>query len=194
MLSAAVEAIRSRGFHQTRLADIAERVQTHPATVLHYFETKDALLAEALAFADERFYEELAVELGRTDGAREKLMLLVEWSSTPPSADVVGWPLWMEMWSLALHHPEVRETRERLDRRMRDLIASIVRDGQRDEEIGPADPDAFAIVLAALIDGLAIQVTLKDPAVPATLMKELCAKVIAAELDRPDHARPAERA
>jgi hypothetical protein len=61
-----------------------------------------------------------------------------------------------------------------MDRRWRETIIDIVRSGQRAGEFARVDPTDFALRLAALIDGLAIQVILDDPDVSAERMRDLC--------------------
>ena len=48
MLVAAAHLIAERGFSDTRIADVADRVGASPALVIYYFGTKDSLLTEAL--------------------------------------------------------------------------------------------------------------------------------------------------
>ena len=48
MLRAALDVIAERGFPDTRIADVAERVGVSPALVIYYFKTKDHLLTEAM--------------------------------------------------------------------------------------------------------------------------------------------------
>ena len=55
ILQAAVEVIRERGLCETRISDIADRAGTSSALVIYYFQSKDRLLGEALAFSEERF-------------------------------------------------------------------------------------------------------------------------------------------
>jgi len=80
-----------------------------------------------------------------------------------------------------------------LDRRWRRTIADIVRQGQASGEFAAVDADEFALRLAALLDGLAIQVVLGDPEVPAERMFDLCMATCARELgfawDAGDRAR-----
>jgi hypothetical protein len=90
--------------------------------------------------------------------------------------------LWLDMWARAPRDPDVARDREALDRRWRETIADIVRDGQRDGEFGKIDAEEFAIRFGALIDGLAIQVVLGDPDVPPARMFDLCMRTAAAEL------------
>ena len=69
--------------------------------------------------------------------------------------------LWMELWAKALRDPELAVTRAELDGRWRQTIAEVVRYGQERGEFGPADPEDFAVLLASLLDGLAVQIALQ---------------------------------
>lgn len=186
ILQAAVRTISERGICDTRIIDVAESAGASPALVIYYFGTKDRLLSEALAFADSRFYEQTAEQLSGIPSARERLSRLIELSCSTGPAGAAGWEdewvLWLDMWARAPRDPEVARDREALDRRWRETIAEIVREGQACGEFGPASPDDFAVLLGGLIDGLAIQVVLGDPEVPPGKMFDLCMELSAREL------------
>ncbi|HEY6695954.1 MAG TPA: TetR/AcrR family transcriptional regulator [Solirubrobacteraceae bacterium] len=171
ILNAAAEVISERGVHNTRISDVAERAGTSAPGVLYWFPTKDELLAQALLFADERFYEGLTEELEALGSATARLARLIELWPAEGDGETV---LWMELWVRALRDPELAKTRERLDRRWRAAIADIVREGQASGEFGPADADDVALLLGALMDGFAIQLALDDPAVTADTVRRHC--------------------
>jgi AcrR family transcriptional regulator len=171
ILTAAAEVISERGVNNTRIRDVAERAGTSAPGVLYWFPTKDELLVQALQFADDRFYEGLTEELGTLDSATARLGRLIELWPAEGDGETV---LWMELWVRALRDPELAKTRERLDRRWREAIADIVRDGQASGEFGPADADDVALLLGAVMDGFAIQLALGDPAVTADTVRRHC--------------------
>jgi AcrR family transcriptional regulator len=171
ILTAAAEVISERGVHNTRISDVAERAGTSAPGVLYWFPTKDELLVQALQFADDRFYEGLTEELGALETATARLDRLIELWPAEGDGETV---LWMELWVRALRDPELAKTRERLDRRWREAIADIVRDGQASGEFGPADADDVALLLGAVMDGFAIQLALGDPAVTADTVRRHC--------------------
>jgi hypothetical protein len=80
----------------------------------------------------------------------------------------------MELWARALRDPQLAATRERLDRRWREAIADIVREGQASGEFTAADADDVALLLSAVMDGFAIQLALRDPAVTAGAVRRHC--------------------
>ena len=90
--------------------------------------------------------------------------------------------LWMEVWSKSLRDGELAGTRAELDQRWRRTIAEIVRYGQERGEFGPADSEQFAILLASLLDGLAVQIALHDAEVTPELVRELSLRFAEREL------------
>src|SRR3954454_13766462 len=128
MLSAAATLIAERGLHDTRIADVAERVGASPALVIYYFGTKDSLLTEALRWSERSFYTATEEMLRSTTKLRDRLEVLVEWTLVPEKqTSLTGdWGLWFDLWAQAFRHPEVKKDRAELDAQWRDLIARVV--------------------------------------------------------------------
>jgi AcrR family transcriptional regulator len=182
IIAAAADVLYERGLFDTRIGDIAERAGTSSPTILYYFESKDRLLEEAVDLTDHEFYERMTEGQAQRRGAVEKLVHLIEETSLGPGG-LSDWTLWMEMWVRARRDPAVRDTYFRLDRRQRELIANIVREGQASGDFDSgADPDDFALVLSGLMDGLGVQVTLGQPDVTAARMVERCLALASVEL------------
>jgi AcrR family transcriptional regulator len=165
MLQAAAELIAERGFGETRIADVAKRAGTSSGLVIYYFGTRDRLLVDALRYSEEAYYDAAATLLGEEQDFRKRLSMLVEWSCVPelPGEVSGSWGLWLDLWSTALRHPEVREARVELDSRWRDLVERVVREGDEAGAIA-ADVDLrrFALTFTVLLDGLSTQVALGD--------------------------------
>jgi AcrR family transcriptional regulator len=171
ILEAAAEVISERGVHNTRISDVAERAGTSAPGVLYWFASKDELLAEALTFSDDRFYVRLTDDLADRTTATDRLTRLIELWPAEGDGETV---LWMELWVRSLRDPQLAETRERLDRRWRDAIADVVREGQATGEFGGDDADDLALLLGAVMDGFAIQLALGDPAVTTEVVRRHC--------------------
>jgi AcrR family transcriptional regulator len=184
ILKAAVQVIAEKGLCDTGIKDVADRAGTSPALVIYYFGKKDVLLAEALSFADEGFYAQTADAVAKMSSARDRLVELVRSSCSVGEAeeDFDEWVLWLDLWARAPRDPDVARDRQALDRRWRTSITEIVRDGQAAGEFARVDAELFALRLAALMDGLAILVVLKDPDVDRERMFDLCIDTCAREL------------
>jgi AcrR family transcriptional regulator len=167
MLRAALEVIEERGFPDTRIADVAARAGTSPALVIYYFKTKDQLLTEALRYAEDTWYEAGTRRMAAIPSAAGRLEELVAMNFLPEAdtSPTTSWLLWLDLWAQSVRLPEVASVRQKFDERWRETIIAVVLAGQEAGEFGPVDADDFALALSALLDGLAIQVALQDPAV-----------------------------
>jgi AcrR family transcriptional regulator len=178
LLRAAADVIVERGLASTRIADVAERAGTSPPAVLYWFQSKDELLAEALTVEEERFYVEMRERIHLLQRPRDQLRFMIE-----ASAEEYDWTLWIELWARALRDPTSRQARQRLDNRWREQIAAVIRSGQEAGEFGDADADEVALLLSSLLDGLAVQVTLHDPAVARERMLRCALEMAESLLD-----------
>jgi AcrR family transcriptional regulator len=154
ILATTIELIRERGLWDVRLADVAKRAGISPTSVVYYFGTKDELLAQAIAGADDAFYAPLSRQLAAMERAVDRIAALVVRSSTS------DWLLWMELWVYARHHPEASAAQEAFHQRWRETIEATVRYGCEAGAWTVEDPRGVALRLAALTDGLAVHMVL----------------------------------
>ena len=188
ILAATSATIASRGLCETRIADIARHIGASPALILYYFPSKAALLTEALVYQDQVFHEAVKGELERAGSAAVRLSILIEAScprASRGSGDVDGWLLWPAAWEMSRHDPSLAAARARLDESWRAQIAAIVQDGINAGEFAAVDANDFSIQLAALLDGLAIEVMLGDPTVDAERMRRLAEDFVDRALNIP---------
>jgi len=172
ILKAAGEVIARKGVDGTRIADVAEAAGTSPAAVIYWFESRDELLAAALTFAEDSFYEQLGKRLAELDDPRDRLVALID--SAVGGED---WVLWIELWVRSLRDRELAAARKRLDDRWRQEILAIINAGLAYGRFEVEDTERATLELAAVIDGLAVQVALGDGAVPPATMRAICIEV-----------------
>lgn len=176
ILTATSATIADRGLCETRIADIADHLGASPALILYYFPSKAALLTEALIYQDQVFHDAVKGELDSAGSATAKLAILIEASCPKPTrgnGEPDGWVLWPAAWEMSRHDPTLAAARARLDESWRNQISAIVDEGIAAGEFDDIDSADFAIQLAALLDGLAIEVMLRDPTVDAARMRTL---------------------
>jgi AcrR family transcriptional regulator len=172
IVDAALDVLRERGFAGARMADIASRAGTSPALVAYHFGTLPAVLAEALTVAEDTFYADFDHLLAGREGALSKLWTLIDLAASGGPA-IGDWVLWMEVWVQALRDDQVRATREQLDRRWRHTLLHLIEQGVDEGVFRCPDPPDASFRLASLMDGLALQVALRDPDLPAARMNQL---------------------
>lgn len=178
ILRAAAEVITERGLTATRISDIAERAGTSPPAVLYWFGSREGLLTEALAGDEADYGEALDSRLLPIPTARGKLRALLEASALDGDLS-----LWIELWCRSLHDAAAREQRRRLDLMWRSRISATIAAGQESGEFDRRiDAGSLAIKLAALMDGLSVQTTLRDPDVSPARMLEICVEYAELEL------------
>ena len=169
ILAAAAEVIAERGLAKTRIADVAERAETSSPAVLYWFGTKNKLLTAAL-HEDERLFDELVAErLESLESPSAKLRELFE-----ICAEDANWTLWLELWTRSLHDEPMREAERQVEGRWRALLTEVIDDGRSAGEFTTDSAENAALAIGAMIDGLAVQVTIEDPAVTRERMLAIC--------------------
>src|SRR5260370_25289707 len=119
MLRAALEVIADRGYADTRIADVAERIGISPALVIYYFKTKDQLLTEAIRYSDDTWYAHGQRRLARLPTAAARLEEFVAMTCLPEADPAPGswWLIWLDFWAQAARNAEVAAVRQKWDER-----------------------------------------------------------------------------
>jgi AcrR family transcriptional regulator len=167
ILKSALDVISERGFPDTRIADVAERVGVSPALVIYYFKTKDRLLTEAMRHAEDAWYENGSRRLAEQTTAAGRLEELVAMSTLSDVEDDSGetWAIWLDLWAQSVRHQGVAKVRHEFDEHWRETVRKIVREGCEAGEFKILDVEDFTLALSAMLDGFAIQIALSDPVV-----------------------------
>jgi AcrR family transcriptional regulator len=188
ILEAAAGVIAERGFCETRISDVAGRIGLSPALILYYFPSKDALLAQALAYRDRQFFDLVEAHMAGSTDPVEQLGRLIS-ACCPPTEDLDRndneWQLWLETWARSRHDGVLAAERLRMDDALRSTIARIVEAGVRGGSMTCPDPGEFSTMFSSLLDGLAIQVLLQDPSVDGATMARICRDLAVRELSIP---------
>jgi AcrR family transcriptional regulator len=174
VLRAARACIVALGYERVTMRDIAEMAGVSVGTVAHYFHDKETVLQAALLDKIQDTGITFRAALTGAHSAWERLERLVE-ASLPASDEVRDeWHLWLTFWGEAARNERLRAVSERQHQRWTRFLARIVREGVASGEFAPIDPLATATQIAALVDGLAVQSALRNPALPPARMRELC--------------------
>jgi AcrR family transcriptional regulator len=160
ILDAAINRIAADGIDGVRIARIAMDAGVSTALIHYHFETREALLAEAL---EHSFYRAGDT---RTEGP-QRLRDMIDQCLPLPGEQEQDWVLWVELWLRAVRHPELRPTAAELYARMHDWFRDAI-----EAEYPELDADATADRILALIDGYGIRALLGDPGMPLQRARE----------------------
>jgi AcrR family transcriptional regulator len=149
-----------RGLANTRTADVASAAGVSQALVFYHFETKERLLAQAFAWAAEQDLQRLDSMIESTAGPVEKLRKILKWYA--PTGSSKSWAMWIDCWAESLRVPELEKVSRRLDLRWKDALTEVIQTGCKEGEFTCDDPAGAAWRIIALIDGLAVQVTVHE--------------------------------
>ena len=165
ILAAAVERIARDGIDGVRIARIAMDAGVSTSLVHYHFETRDALLEQALEYSYELAGD---VRLGPEGDAHNldsvgRLAAMIDQFLPYPGILERDWILWVELWLRAVRHPDMRPTAARLYARMREWFAEAIADGiERGELRADLDPARVADRIIALSDGYGVRVLFGD--------------------------------
>jgi AcrR family transcriptional regulator len=183
ILRAAVRELERRGFAHTRVADIAAELGVSTALVFYHFYTKEALFAAAFADAAERDIRRLEAAVEGDGPATVKLRSILRLYAPVGSAS--GWPLWIDAWAAALREPALRRVSRKLDVRWKNAVAEVIAHGVANGELTCPDPHAAAWRITAMLDGLAVQVTVHKGVVTRRELSTWVAQLTERELGLP---------
>jgi AcrR family transcriptional regulator len=173
VVGAAAQAIAELGLSNVRFTDIAERAGMTPGHVTYYFPSKNDLLMRAIRLSEESLTAQVAEEIGRIRDPWKRLDRLIGLSAASGPGDP-GWILWFQVWLSAANDPDVARVHDELDARWRAILADVIRYGCESGTFEAGDPEAVALILSAMIDGLSIQLTLGSSSLKRTQLLRLC--------------------
>lgn len=160
LLRTACDVIVARGMCNTRTADVAQAAGVSQALVFYHFATKERLLAQAFDYAAKQDLARLDAVLRSSAAPLDKLKKILKLYA--PTGRSKSWAMWIDGWSESLRTPELEKVSRRLDLRWKKALSEVIAAGVEDGSFKCEDPIGAAWRINALIDGLAVQVTVHD--------------------------------
>jgi AcrR family transcriptional regulator len=189
ILAAAVERIASDGIDDVRIAKIAMDAGVSTSLVHYHFETREALLTEALGYSYELAGD---IRIGEGEGEApdhvHRLAAMADQLLPYPGLLERDWILWIELWLRAARHPELRPTASRLTKRVREWFSDGIQAGIEAGEFRETDSFDLSQRTLALADGLGVRVLIGDLAIDDA--RAGIWNLLAAELELPTAPPP----
>ncbi len=138
IVATATDVLSERGYHDTSLDEIAERLDIGKATLYHYFPNKEALVMACMEAVGTQTNEKLRVIAAEAGTARERLAALIR-----SQLDiVVARPQMATLFRQPRDLPEAfRERARELRREHYSIFRDVVRDGIESGEFAVDDED-----------------------------------------------------
>jgi AcrR family transcriptional regulator len=169
ILATTCRVVIERGFAATRVSDVAERLGVSSGLIHYHFESKEQLLAAAFAYAAAADLSRLDEELARPGTAVEQLDRLFHLYTSAEAEP--EWLLWIDGWGEAIRDPAIQRISRELDLQWQQRLEDVIGQGVAAGELSCSDAHATAWRLAALLDGLGLQMTVHQGVIsPAELL------------------------
>jgi AcrR family transcriptional regulator len=178
-----MDVITEFGIDQVRVAEIARRAGMSSGQVMYYFDSKEHILLETLAFREREETSQRRRELPAAIAGWPRLELFVSLYLPSDLTDPV-WILWMEAWARAPHNKQVSQFLDELMQPWREDLAEIVDQGTQAGAFRPGRPIGdFPIRFCAVLDGLSVLFLRQMPDLSAGRLAELAMDTARAELE-----------
>lgn len=164
LLDAAIRCIEERGYARTTARDLVAASNTNLGAITYHFDSKEALLNEALAECCRRWLRQVqqASTLTTSSDPWEDAATVAQRALQTGRAVAVAY---VEAWAQAERATELRSQLAEHYREFRSSTAALVRSFVGSEKSLP-DSEAIAAILVAVVDGLMIQWLLDSDSLP----------------------------
>lgn len=151
-------AICEKGFAGSTITDISREAGLSRGILHYYFKNKREMQLELMRSLGKTHFDGIRWLISGLEDALEKIKGMIQFhymDETKPFHDMVR--VWVEFWGQAPHDQDVREVIQENQRRLRDLIASLLREGMEQGAFRTVDPVSTASMILGLIEGLTLQ-------------------------------------
>ena len=127
ILAATTDLLDRIGLAAIRVSDVARALGVSPGLVFYHFGNKDALVAEAFAYAVDQDLRRLDQAVARGTDPVDRLRRVLRLYG--PTGSATGWRLWIDAWALAQREPTIRAVLRRMDARWCAVLRGVVEQG-----------------------------------------------------------------
>jgi TetR/AcrR family fatty acid metabolism transcriptional regulator len=163
ILDAAMETFAKKGFHKTRMADIAESSGLSKGSLYWYFDSKDAIILKLIDRVFEFEIKDLTALLTDDRSAEERLYIYTERGGQDIIKMLKWMPLVYDFLALAFRQDTIKNAIQRYYKKNLDLLVTLIQQGIDAGEFNPGSAQEAAYAIGAIIEGT-VMLWLYDPA------------------------------
>ncbi|MCG3202431.1 MAG: HTH-type transcriptional regulator BetI [Gammaproteobacteria bacterium] len=174
LIKATIDAVARRGFAGTNISDVARAAGMSQGMVNLHFESKEKLLVETLRFLADEYKSAWETALERAGPtAAKKLAQLVELDFTPALCDRRKLAVWFAFWGEARSRPTYLRLCKQRDQEYDEALHGLCRQVIVEGRYKHADADVIASSLAALTDGLWMDILISHRSMSASRARRI---------------------
>jgi len=156
ILDAAASVFARRGFNEARMDDVAEEAGVSKGGLYLHFPSKDALFDGLVGYLVGMETRRLAAAKLAEGPVTDRLVDFFHGYAM----DLLSWarfyPLIMEVYARSYRHVTVRQVMQKYIDMYVGELAGLIQEGIDDGEFGAVDPEAVALELISLLEGLCL--------------------------------------
>jgi transcriptional repressor BetI len=161
LVEATLRSLKAFGHEGTSIRRIAKAAGVSIGLINHHFASKSELIAAAYESLAESLQESMRAQAEDTRlEPRARLSGFFHASFAPEILDPAVFSVWLVFWSMVMHSPEMQGVHDRTYRRYRNTLESALAALAASGAAPPFAPRRAAIALAALLDGLWVELCL----------------------------------
>lgn len=153
ILRAVLAAISEDGFDHLSMRGVAERAGVPLGSLHYYFNSKDEIIAAALARSVEGLAEGIIGETDPVASPLDRLRQLAEVTVPALCADPATIPVYIGFWSWCQRDPARRELYHAIAVGLRGRVVALLDEGRRRGDFGVEDSAAAATVVVSALLG-----------------------------------------
>jgi len=162
ILDAAMETFTEKGFHKTRMSDIAESSGLSKGSLYWYFDSKDAIILKLIDRVFEFEIKDLFALHTDDRSAEERLYIYTERGGQDIIKMLKWMPLVYDFLALAFRQDTIKKTIQRYYKKNLDLLVTLIQQGMDAGEFNPGSALEAANAIGAIIEGT-VMLWLYDP-------------------------------
>jgi AcrR family transcriptional regulator len=156
ILEAARQVFAERGFHGTRMSDIAQAIGVSQGTMYHYFRSKDELFLAVLNVWNEQIGS-IVQQLPNSDvSVVDKFWMLNQLAVSFFEANEDLLPVLVEYWAYTLRNPEATASFREFFVVMQQSFKDILQEGIEAGEFKPVDVEVASVLPLVILDGVTL--------------------------------------
>ena len=186
LIKSTIRCIANRGIAGTTMADVTQDAGLSLGIVNLHFQSKDKLFEETLQYLSDEYeaYWDAALEKSG-DSAAEKMAAVVESDFSARVCERKKIAVWFAFWGEVKSRPTYLQICAKNDKRNNDVVADIARQLKKEANYKDLQPRAFAVGLAALVNGLWLDLLMTPKEITRKQARDICFSYLASSF--PEH-------